>query len=275
MKRSLVLVTILLVLLATMALPAMAITWGEEDGNKHPNVALISRPDPGNEDHQRPFCSGTLIDEKVLLTAGHCTRFLEELIEVGELTERQVMVSFDTENALEEGLLPVAEIRTHPDYGDSSANPYDVGALVLAEPVTDIELAELPDEGYLDDLKAQGVLGQGRDGVEFIVVGYGSTLEWPPPDIIFPDGVRRVAVSHYRALTKVWLHLSQIENQDDGGTCYGDSGGPVFWEQKKKSQVLVGITSWGDAQCVASGFYYRTDIPDTMNFIQGVLDSLD
>ena len=86
MKRSLVLVTVLLILLAILVLPAMAITWGEEDGNEHPNVALISRPDPGNEDHQRPFCSGTLIDEKVLLTAGHCTIFLEDLIAEGELT---------------------------------------------------------------------------------------------------------------------------------------------------------------------------------------------
>jgi hypothetical protein len=37
----------------------------------------------------------------------------------------------------------------------------------------------------------------------------------------------------------------------------------------------VGVTSWGDAQCVSMGFYYRVDIPQTLDFIEAVEASLD
>ena len=39
-------------------------------------------------------------------------------------------------------------------------------------------------------------------------------------------------------------------------------------------EVLVGITSWGDAPCAATGFNCRTDIPQTLNFIKDVIDNL-
>jgi hypothetical protein len=83
-------------------------------------------------------------------------------------------------------------------------------------------------------------------------------------------------VSEYRALLKAWLRMSQNQATDDGGTCYGDSGGPAFWEDPENgNETLVGITSWGDAQCVSSGFNYRVDIPDTLDFIADVIGDLE
>ncbi len=69
--------------------------------------------------------------------------------------------------------------------------------------------------------------------------------------------------------------MSQNKATDDGGTCYGDSGGPTFWEPDENTSILVGITSWGDAQCVASGFNYRVDIADTLDFVEDLIDGLD
>lgn len=274
MKKLSVLMGLLLILTVGV-LPATAITWGELDGDGHPNVGLISRPDPNNPGAQRPFCSGTLIHERVFLTAGHCTDYLEALMAAGQLTVDGVKVSFDADDALHQGLLAVEEVITHPDYyWGPQSNPHDVGALILAEEVTGIAPAELPDEGFLDDLRAAGVLNQGKTKAKFTLVGYGTTLEWPPPNIIFPDGKRRVAESEYRALLKVWLRMSQNQATDDGGTCYGDSGGPAFWTEPDGTEILVGITSWGDAQCVSSGFNYRVDIPQTLDFIADVTDSL-
>src|SRR5687767_15197209 len=57
--------------------PAGAITFGQPDGNLHPNVgALLADYDP---DSPGPdvLCSGTLIAPTVFLTAAHCTAFLE------------------------------------------------------------------------------------------------------------------------------------------------------------------------------------------------------
>jgi secreted trypsin-like serine protease len=69
--------------------------------------------------------------------------------------------------------------------------------------------------------------------------------------------------------------MSQNQATGDGGTCYGDSGGPAFWTEEDGTEILVGITSWGDANCVATGFNYRVDITETLDFIESVIDSLE
>src|SRR6188472_1613600 len=56
-------------LLAVVAPSASAITGGEPDGNRHPNVGLILFYDQDG----RFRCSATLVTPTVLLTAGHCT----------------------------------------------------------------------------------------------------------------------------------------------------------------------------------------------------------
>ena len=64
------------------ALPAAAITGGEPDGDRHPNVGLIVFYDPDG----RFRCSATLISPTVLITAAHCT----------EGTLGKTAVTFDT-----------------------------------------------------------------------------------------------------------------------------------------------------------------------------------
>jgi secreted trypsin-like serine protease len=48
--------------------------------------------------------------------------------------------------------------------------------------------------------------------------------------------------------------MSQNQATDDGGTCYGDPGGPAFWTEPDGTEILVGITSWGDMQKANSPF---------------------
>lgn len=261
-----------LFLLLVLAAPALAIVYGGPDGNGHPNVALISRPDPNNPGKMRPVCSGTLIHARVVLTAGHCTDFLESL----GLSPQQVKVSFDPNNALEKGLLDVEKIITHPEYNDfrPQSNPHDVGLLILSKAFKKASPAVLPRERFLDGLQTQGLLRNGSNGAKFTVVGFGATLEFPPPQFISPDGQRRVAQSEYQALQDALLKLSQNQATDNGGTCSGDSGGPVFYPQPDGSEVLVGITSSGDAVCVATGVYYRADIADTLEFIRAATSQL-
>ena len=267
MKKMWILLVALLVM-AVSVVPASAITWGEPD-TEHTNVGamVVDWPDYG----PWQWCSGTLIHPQVFLTAGHCTDGLDEYgIET-------IWVSFD-EYALNE-LRDVKQVITHPEYGWGTTDPHDVGLLILKEPVKTkgkkgIQPAELPDEGFLDTLKAEGVLSDGPDKAPFTVVGYGGSLNWPPPEITYEDE-RQVAFSEYRALSGPWLHLSQNSKLDNGGTCFGDSGGPTFYEDKKGNETLVGVTSWGDAQCVATGFYYRVDIAQTLDFVNGVIAELE
>jgi hypothetical protein len=149
-----------------------------------------------------------------------------------------------------------------------------VGVLILAKKVKNrIEPAKLPKAGFLDELLEKGKLQQGSDGAEFTMVGYGASLEWPPPDITYYDQ-RQFSMSEYQTLLKSWLRLSQNQSTGDGGTCSGDSGGPAFYEQEDGTEILVGITSWGDVNCIATGFNYRVDIPDTLDFIDSVIAAL-
>lgn len=265
MLRKVSILLILGLLLALTALPAGAITWGELD-TAHTNVGAFVVDWPGYGPFQ--ICSGTLIHPQVFLTAGHCTDGLEE-----EGIE-QVWVSFDPYALKPEMLLEVEAVLTHPDYAWGGNNPHDVGLLILAEPVTDITPANLPSLGYLDDLKAAGVLRQKTEGAKFTMVGYGGILDWPPPDITYDD-YRRVSVSEYVALVPYQLHLNQHIYKDNGGTCFGDSGGPAFYTESDGTEVIVGITSWGDAQCIVTGFNYRVDIPDTLDFITATIAGLD
>jgi hypothetical protein len=262
MKKLSVVVGLILVL-AAAAVPVGAITWGQPD-TEHTNVGAMMMVLPGWGN--TPVCSGTLINPWVFLTAGHCTEGVDA---------EEVWVNFNQDGTNLDELLDVAEVITHPDYyWGPSSNPHDVGVLILAEPVTDIEPAALPYEGFLDDLKAEGKLNQGKIKAKFTLVGYGATLDWPPPYSYYEDQ-RQFSVSEYRALLKAWLRMSQNPATDDGGTCYGDSGGPAFWMQEDGSEILVGITSWGDAPCVSAGFNYRVDIPETLDFIADVIDGLD
>ena len=262
MKKLSVLVGLLLVLTVGV-LPALAITWGEPD-TEHTNVGAMMMVLPGWGN--TPVCSGTLIHPRVFLTAGHCT----DGVDPGE-----VWVNFNQDGTNLKGILDVAQVITHPDYWwGPTSNPHDVGVLILKKPVKKLKPANLPEEGFLDQLLAEGKLRQGSERAKFTLVGYGATLDWPPPDIYYED-YRQYAVSEYQALLDVWLRMSQNQATGDEGTCYGDSGGPAFWTEPDGTEVLVGITSWGDAQCVASAFNYRVDIPETLSFIDDVIDSLE
>ena len=131
MKKFLIASILALVLVLSLVSVAGAITWGELD-TEHPYVGAMVADYPDYGPYQ--VCSGTLIHPRVFLTAGHCTEGWE-----GTGVET-FWVNFD-QYALNGGtLLEVEEVITHPDYRwGPTSNPHDVGALILVEPVTDIE----------------------------------------------------------------------------------------------------------------------------------------
>lgn len=256
-----------LTFLSLAAAPAAAITGGQPDGDQHPNVGLIAFYEGG----QRFRCSATLISPTVLITAAHCT----------EATAGKTAVTFTSVLAQNPpSPLPVAanptdgytrtEIEkagyrsgtayTHPEYSGFTDldNWNDVAVIVLDVAVAGIAPAELAPENYLDAYRQPRL-----NKTLFTVVGYGTEVRKPasgpqkPQPMSYPL-IRRNTTSPGQKLTPQILQLNGNINdpRGGGGTCFGDSGGPVFL-----NGYLVAVTSYGYTDnCRYLGGYQRVDI---------------
>jgi hypothetical protein len=266
------LVTLLALMLAT---PVQAITGGTLDGDAHPNVgAVIVIYTPISEE-PIVWCSGTLVAPTLFLTAAHCVEDDPDLRILG-VTFDPVPVDPETGDVVGT-VIPVAAegLHPHPGYPGPSSDPLDIAIIELnSDQPLDIEPALLPTLHQFDEL------AQTRDlrGQQFTAVGYGSTgREHEPgsgtPTVEFPD-TRMFAVSTFRALNRAWLRLSMNPATGDGGTCYGDSGGPNFLGAGGgESEIIAAITITGDVPCRATNVVYRLDSLSAQEFLyaQGVI----
>ena len=260
--RRLLLLTLLLVVVP--AAPASAITFGQLDGNRHPNVGVLFAdwdPDHAGLDL---LCSGTLISQEDFLTASHCTEFLPS---VG-VDPDEVFVTFNTAPLDANGdlkstvkLLPGTYF-THPEYG-VGGDPHDIAVVVLDSDYTKAAPARLPTRNQLGSMNL-------RDR-RFTTVGYGDAREIKQtgPNALFFDGKRRFVTQSFNSLTKVWLKLDMNPSHGDGGTCYGDSGGPHFLGAgANETNLLVSLTVTGDTPCRSSDVTYRTDTASARAYLR-------
>jgi hypothetical protein len=244
MRRT-VSLAILSLCLATAS--AFAITYGQADGNLHPEVgALVGHFDSGTY----PYCSGALISPTVFVTAAHC-----------DLGTSRVLVTFDTKFSASSKLL-AGTYYADPEYNQSQSDPHDLAVVVLDKPVKGVTPARLP---------AAGALGSLSVGAPFTPVGYGGqepvVTPGSGPVIAYLD-TREYAVSTLNAVNPAWLRLSQNVHTGDGGTCYGDSGGPNFvGASRTETNVLGATTITGDSQCMATNVVYRLDTASARAFL--------
>src|SRR5918911_5010069 len=137
---------------AGVAPPAMAITYGSPDGNRHPEVgALLAQH--AFSDGTWEECSGTLIAPRVFLTAAHCDEGVS-----------RVAVTFDSSYVYPTGTTYWGTWHADPNYNQSQSDPQDLAVVVLDKAVKGIEPARLPEEDSLSDLPGDQ---------QFTSVGYG------------------------------------------------------------------------------------------------------
>lgn len=247
-----------------------AITYGFVDTtNAYSNTGafIVKSPTTGQI---FPICTGTLIAPNVFLTASHCTVvFTEDLAPRGFTA----YVSFDksipfgnlTTNKTK--LIPVTQVVTNPNYNQSQSDSGDIAVLLVSERDTKgITPATLPTAGLLDELAAQN----GLHGVVFTPAGYGLQNRVVGGGVpFFQDRnpvPRMFAFSSFDALNSHYLRLSQNPATGDGGTCFGDSGGPNFFTVNG-TQILAAITITGDTACRATNVTYRLDTASARAFL--------
>ena len=77
------------------------------------------------------------------------------------------------------------------------------------------------------------------------------------------NDVRMVATGTLNAINPAWLRISMNPATGNGGTCYGDSGGPNFLGT---TDILAATTITGDAICRATNVTYRLDTAPARTF---------
>ena len=77
--------------------------------------------------------------------------------------------------------------------------------------------------------------------------------------------IRYVAVGSVNALNKSWIRASMNPATGDGGTCYGDSGGPIFYDN---TNMVVALVSWGITPCIGVDYQFRTDTALALDFVR-------
>ena len=74
MRRRLLVAALAATMLIATAGVAGAITWGQTDGDGHPHVVQLLFVQDG---YGYYGCSGTLMSPTIVLTAGHCTGWVD------------------------------------------------------------------------------------------------------------------------------------------------------------------------------------------------------
>jgi len=271
---------------------------------EHPNTVSLSgfRVGAGGQFISSIRCSGSLLsvdaDRFVILTAGHCaSAYLSGLAPGGTLVD--VGVSFDaaivkdispttwspTQYIL--GGQPVLPVEYGPQGAQASNIQFDYAVIAFDIPEVDriteggtpvhlsgIDPVVLPDVDYLlDKVSAKAPL-------LITAVGYGTGEAHNKPG---EGGNAGGAVNSTEEFGQRWMTAltsafsfmgpeanlllgSQNPARGHEGTCGGDSGGPLFYDDNGV-EIQVGITSSGDAICRATSIIARTDGVRAVEFL--------
>jgi len=157
----------------------------------------------------------------------------------------------------------------HPEFASGAFLLHDLGVVILSEPVYPGgypgTFGVLPGLDYLDQFFAKR-----RNEQRFTPVGYGLTRSLP--NLEEGGDTREQGSVMLISLMGLGLPYGTVVSFSNnpgaahrGGTCYGDSGGPVF---DGASTTIVAVTSFGlGPNCTGFDGAYRIDQEDDLKFL--------
>jgi hypothetical protein len=273
MRKLLTTLAVLVSVAGMTVAPAGAVTGNFVEDNVHDYVVLIGFYDANGDFLWR--CSGSLLNQYTVLTAGHCTD------KKGGATSAIVWASqeggalYNGTTVLEDPLTgypnrcidsadyPCAESHTLLEYGYIGnvflhGNNKDVGLVILDDPIVLDEYAALADVDNVSELPV---------GTEITYSGYGVSGE-KPSVISFRERLMAtgfIVSTHNTNSAGFNIQLSTNPGGGRGGSCFGDSGGPILYDD---TNVVLGVNSFViNGQCAGVGFAYRTDQADVLAWI--------
>ena len=284
--------------IAALALAALtqssvlAIQFGEPDSeNRYPYVGLVVFYTTDENGNLIPLwrCSGAQIAPRVFLTAGHCAGYDPDL----DITPTHAQVWFEVgpielDPNWESGEPCTPDVTGYPCGGGVIGTPiahpewtgrltipdtHDVGLVIFDEDIILPEYGKLAPEGYLDALATR----RGLQEVHFTVVGYGLQSVRPFLQAERTRYVGEVMLIDLRSALNDGYNIQYTNDPGlgtgSGGTCFGDSGGPVIHKTSTGEEVIVGVNSFVlNANCMGSAFAYRVDTQHARYFLANYVE---
>ena len=276
------LLTLLLALAAMLpfAAPVTAITGNFVEDHEHEYVGLVAFYDAEGVFMHR--CSGSLLSPTIFLTAGHCT---DEAATARIWFHQDVGGQFnpvtgapDPRTGYPADCVPGDPLCVESDnlynrgFNEFAGfpNTLDVGVIVLDQPIPTSVIgtyAVLAAPGSLDYLATNRRRGAPPS---VTITGYGVS-DIRPAMLSFRERLMaRARIIQVRSQLTAGFNVQVSANVGGGrgGTCFGDSGGPILWAD---TNIVLAVNSFViNANCAGLGFGYRVDTRAVYDWITEV-----
>lgn len=280
MKPLKIAITITLCTLTALTLfctTTVAIT-GNSQPDSTPYVGIIVLFGDAARTQAISYSTGILISPTVVLTAGHSVTggvAASVCFDQGPITyqmDQNGNMYYETNQPIYNGVpVPHPEFSANIEAGAKVFQTSDVGLIILDTPVQEItSFPTLPNAGLADTLPIKTALQVIGYGIQFKITPHGHNLYNWEGSVSRNSATVELLSNNFQGSTN-YLKCTANAAQGKGGVAYGDSGGPVLYNDKGQNTVLAVNAYVNNENCAGVTYHTRIDNQQVLEWINSYL----